>query len=147
IKKIIVWFLILISLVALLLRFSDKIAEIFLGVKQTSGISVLYEPTGATVFLDGQEAGKTPFEEKGLEVGDHNIKLEKEKAFWEGRVRLSAGTVTLVTRDLSSDSASSAGEILTLDKGKDLTVISNPPDALVEIDGKANGKTPVTIKI
>lgn len=146
-KKIILWFLVFISLVALLLRFSDKVAEIVLGIKQTSGISVLSEPTEATVFLDGQEVGKTPFEEKGLEVGDHAVKLEKEKASWEGRVRLSAGTVTVVNRDLSSDPASSAGETLSLNKGKGLTVVSNPSEALVEIDGKSYGKTPATFDI
>lgn len=147
-KKIIVWFLVLISLVALVFRFSDRLAELFLGIRETSGISVLSEPAGATVFLDGQEAGKTPFEEKGLEVGDHLIKLEKDKASWEGRVGLSAGTVTVVNRDLSSDSASSAGETLTLlNRGKGLTIVSSPSEASVEIEGKSYGNTPVTINI
>lgn len=146
-KKIIVWLLVLISLVALVFRFSDRLAELFLGIRETSGISVLSEPGGATVFLDGQEAGKTPFEEKGLEVGDHLIKLEKDKASWEGRVGLSAGTVTVVNRDLSSDSASSAGETLTLNRGKGLTIVSSPSEASVEIEGKSYGNTPVTINI
>lgn len=146
-KKIIIWLLVFISLVALVFRFSDRLAEFFLGIKQTSGISVLSEPTGATVFLDGQEVGKTPYEEKGLEVGDHSIKLEKEKTFWEGRVRLSAGTVAVVNRDLSIDSASSAGETLTLNRGKGLTVVSNPSGALVEIEGKSYGNTPITLDI
>ncbi len=146
-KKIIIWLLVLISLVALVFRFSDRIAGLFLGIKQTSGISVLSEPAGAIVFLDGQEVGKTPFEEKGLEVGDHRIKLEKDKAFWEGRVGLLAGTVTVVNRDLSSDPASSAGETLTLNRGKGLTVVSNPSEALVEIEGRSYGNTPVTVNI
>lgn len=146
-KKIIIWLLVLISLVALVLRFSDRLAELFLGIRETSGISVLSEPTGASVFLDGQEAGKTPFEEKGLEVGDHRIKLEKDKASWEGRVGLSAGTVTVVNRDLSADSASSAGETLILNRGKGLTIVSNPSEALVEIEGKSYGNTPITVNI
>ncbi len=147
VKKFLVWILIIISLIALLLRFSDKVAEIFLGVKKTSGISTFSEPTEAKVFLDGQEVGKTPYEDKSLEVKDYAVKIEKDKASWQGRVKLTPGTVTIVNRDIATDSASSAGEVLTLDKGRGLTVISSPTEADVEIDGKSYGKTPVTLNI
>ena len=147
VKKFLVWFLIIISLSALLLRFSDKLTEIVLGLKQTSGISILSEPSDATVFLNEKQVGKTPFEDKNLEVGDYIVKLEKEKASWQGRVRLTASAVTIVNRDLASDQASSAGEILNLEKGKGLTIISNPTEANVEIDGKSYGKTPITVNV
>lgn len=146
-KKIIVWFLIIISLSALLLRFSDKITEIVLGVKKTSGISILSEPSGATVYLNGMQVGQTPWGGKDLDIGDYLIKIEKGQASWQGRAKLTGGTVTVVTRDIATDSASSAGEVLTLDKGKGLTIISNPSDSLVEIDGQPYGKTPVTVDI
>lgn len=146
-KKFLVWILIIISLSALLLRFSDKVAEIVLGIKQTSGISVFSTPSGALVFLNEREVGKTPFEDKSLEVGDHVVRLEKEQAYWQGRVKLTPGTVTVVNRDIASDSASSAGEILNLARGKGLTIISSPTDADIEINGKAYGKTPVSLNI
>lgn len=146
-KKILVWILVLISLAVLLLRFSDQIAEIFLGLKQTGGLSISSEPQEATVFLNEKEVGKTPFEDKNLEAKDYIIRLTKGAAFWQGRVKLTAGTMTMVNRDIASDSASSAGEILTLTKGKGLTVISNPTEADVEIDGKSYGKTPVTVNV
>lgn len=146
-KKILVWILVLISLAVLLLRFSDKIAEIFLGLKQTGGLSISSEPQEAAVFLNEKETGKTPYEDKNLEVKDYTIKLEKGTASWQGRVKLTAGTMTMVNRDIASDSASSAGEVLTLNKGKGLTVISNPTEADVEIDGRSYGKTPVTVNI
>lgn len=146
-KKFLVWILIIISLATLLLRFSDKVAEIVLGLKQTSGISVLSTPSGALVFLNEKQVGKTPYEDKGLEVGDHVVRLEKEQASWQGRVKLTSGTVTVINRDLAEDEASSAGEILNLDRGKGLTIISSPTDADIEIDGKAYGKTPVTLNI
>lgn len=146
-KKFLVWVLVLISLIAILLRFSDKWAEVFLGIKQTSGISVMSEPANATVFLNNKEVGNTPYEDKNLSVGDYSIKIEKEKASWEAKVKLPPGTVTVVNRDLSSESSSEAGEVLTLEKGKGLTIISNPTDADVEIDSKALGKTPLTVNI
>lgn len=144
-KKVIVWFLVLISLSALLLRFSDKLAEFFFGMKQTGGISILSTPSEATVFLDQKQVGQTPYEDKNLDIKSYDIKIEKDSASWQGRVKLTSGTITFVNRDIATDSASSAGEILTLSKGRGLTIISSPTDAEIEIDGKIYGKTPATI--
>lgn len=146
-KKTLVWVLILISLMALLLRFSSKIAATFLGVKPTSGLSVLSQPQDATVFLDNQEVGKTPYEDKNLEAREYTVKLQKDNASWEKKVKLNAGTVTVVNRDIASDSASSAGEVLTLEEGRGLTIISSPSESDVEIDGKSAGKTPFTANL
>lgn len=143
-RKVIIWFLVLISLTALLLRFSGRLSEIFLGFKQTGGISISSDPDDATVFLDGKEVGKTPYENKNLEVKKYIVRIEKEKMIWEGKVKLSGGTVTVINRDLSSDSSSSAGETLNLEKGKGLTLVSKPIDSDVEVDGKVLGKTPLT---
>lgn len=137
----------LISLAAILLRFSDKWAEIFLGVKPTAGISILSTPSDATVYLDEKEVGKTPYEDKNLEVKEYTVKITKEKASWQGKITLTAGTVSVINRDLAPDIASSAGEILILNKGKGLTIISNPTDTQVEIDGKSYGNTPVNVDI
>lgn len=146
-RKFFVWLLILISLAAILLRYSDKLAEVIFGIKKTSGISVISTPSDAAVFLDNKEVGKTPYEEKNLDVKDYTLKLDKAGATWQGRVKLIEGTVTVVNRDIASDSASSAGETLTLDKGKGLTIVSSPTLSDIEIDGKSYGKTPLTLDI
>jgi len=147
IKKILIWFLIFLSLIALSLRFSKQFAETFFGVKQIYGISVVSDPTEATIFLDGKEVGKTPFDSKDLDVKEYTVRLEKNRAFWQGKVKLNAGTVVAIIRDIATDSASSAGEILTLDQGKGITIISNPSDAGVEIDGRLFGKTPIAVNV
>lgn len=144
-KKTIIWILVLLSLLMLIVRFSGKGAEILLGIKPRSGISVLSKPDGATVFLDGVEVGKTPFEDKNLEVREYTVKIDKDGSIWQGKVTLSEGTVAVVNRDLVKDTSSQSGEVLTLEKGRGLTVISNPSDAEVEVDGKVLGKTPVTL--
>lgn len=146
-KKTLLWFLILISALSLIVRYSPKMAEIFLGIKQKSGVAIFSMPDGASVFLDGKEVGKTPYDDKNLEVKLYDIKLDKDGAYWQGKVKLKSGTITSISRDLSKDQASSAGEILTLEKGTGLTVISNPDEAQVEIDGKTYGKTPITIDL
>jgi len=146
-KKVIIWFLVLLSLAALLLRFSGRLAEIFLGFRETSGISILSDPPDATVFLDEKQVGKTPYENKNLEAKNYKVRLEKEKLVWDGKIKLNGGTITVVNRDLSADQSSSAGETLYLEKGKALTIISKPGEADVEIDGKPVGKTPLSVDL
>lgn len=146
-KKIFIWILILLSVVVLLVRYSSKIEGILLGIKQKSGISVQSTPDQATVFLDGQEVGKTPFEDKNLDVKQYEVKIEKNEAAWQGNVKLTAGTVVVINRDLASEVASSSGEILTLDRGRGITIISNPSDSEIEIDSKTMGKTPISVNL
>lgn len=146
-KKIFIWILILLSVVVLLIRYSSKIEGILLGIKQKSGISVQSTPDQATVFLDGKEVGKTPFEDKNLDVKQYSVKIEKNGATFQGNVKLTAGTMVVINRDLAQGEASSSGEILTLDRGRGITIISNPGDSEVEIDGKIVGKTPISINL
>lgn len=146
-KKILIWLLVLLSVVILLIRYSAKIGELLLNVKQRSGISILSTPADATVFLDNREVGKTPYENKDLDVKAYNVKIEKEGALWQGSIKLTAQTMAIINRDLASNQASSSGEILTLEKGQGMTVISNPTDTEVEIDGKSYGKTPLSVSL
>ncbi len=146
-KKVIIWILVIVSLLGLLLRFSSKAEELILGTKQISGISVLSDPTEATVYLDDKEVGKTPFEDKNLDTKEYSVRIEKGEASWQGKIKLTPGTVSIVNRDLAKEKSQSAGEILTLDSGRGITVVSNPSDGDVEIDGKSLGKTPITLNI
>lgn len=146
-KKTLLWILVFISLAVLVIRFGPKIGEMFLGIKEKSGISILSTPDQAKVFLDGKEVGNTPYENKDLEVKEYNIKIDKDGALWEGRVSLIGGTLTVINRDLAKDSSSSAGEVLTLKKGRGITIISNPTDADMTIDEKEIGKTPLSSNI
>lgn len=146
-KKTIILLLVLISLVILLVRFSGKGTELLLGIKQQSGLAILSMPDGAQVSIDGNKVGQTPFEDKSLEPKEYSIRIEKDQALWQAKVRLTAGTVTVLNRELSKDPASSAGEVLSLTYGKGLTVISNPKESEVEVNGKSYGKTPLTISL
>jgi len=146
-KKIIIWLLILLSVVVLMVRYSGKLQEVFLGIKQKSGLAVFSTPSEAAVFLDGQERGKTPFEDKNLEVKQYSVKVDKDGAVWQGNVKLTSGTMAIINRDLAQDIASSSGEILTLDRGRGTTVISHPAEAEVEVDGTKYGKTPISINL
>lgn len=146
-KKILLWMLVLFSIVIILIRFSGRIGEAVFDIRPRSGISIFTTPDTAKVFLDGQEAGKTHFENNDLNVKEYNIKLDKDGASWQGKVKLNPGTITIINRDLATNNASSSGEILSLDRGRGITVISNPANSEVEIDGKVYGKTPISVNI
>lgn len=146
-KKAILLILVLLSLLALVVRFSGKAAEVLLNIKPKSGISVMSQPSDAKVFLNDLEVGKTPYENQSLEPQEYLVKVEKNGMVWQGKVRLRAQTLTVINRELSEDQTFGAGEILTLDKGKGLTVISNPSSAEVEVDGKSYGQTPISLDV
>jgi len=145
-KKVVLWALFLLSVLFLSLRLST-IPVKFLNPGQKSGIKILSIPEGAEVAIDGVVVGKTPFENSALESTELTLNLSAPSASWSGRVLLNKGTVTIVNRELSSDEASSSGEILTLNEGSGANIISNPQDADVEIDGKIVGKTPIHVSI
>ena len=146
-KKTLVFILILLSVLVLTIRFGEKGARALFGFRETSGINVLSLPAEASVYLDDDEVGKTPYEDKDLAPKEYTLRIEKEKLTWQGKVRLNPGTVTVINRDLAEDQASWAGEVLNLERGGGITIISNPDGAQVEVDGKPEGVTPVSIKL
>lgn len=146
-KKTILFILILLSILVLTIRFGEWGARALFGFRASSGINVLSLPAEAVVYLDNDEVGKTPYEDKDLEPKEYTLRIEKEKLAWQGKIRLNAGAVTVINRDLAEDQASSAGEVLNLEKGGGITIISNPDGAAVEVDGKPYGVTPISLKL
>ena len=144
-KKTILFVLFLVSLLSLIVRFSNQLSSI-LGVQEHAGLRVLSIPQ-AKVFVDGKEMSETPFENTNLLSKEYDIKVVSNNLSWQGKIKLSGGTLTIINRELSKDTTSSAGEILTLKRGSGATVISSPDGANVEIDGKVYGKTPIRVDI
>lgn len=141
-KKIILWILFFISLTTLTLRFGNQVFNTILGTYEKSGIRILSTPTEAKVSLDGKEVGRTPFEDSSLSAREYEIKVDGDGASWQGRVKLKGGTLTVINRELAKSSTTSAGEILSLEKGSGISVLSNPDGSEVEIDGQSVGKSP-----
>jgi hypothetical protein len=143
-RKTVFIILVFISALLLLIRFAVNPLVRSLGFDQKAGLKISSTPK-AKVFLDGAEVGETPFEDKTLSAKSYHIKLEEEKGSWEGEVSISAGTMAVVNRELGEGITDSSGEILTLNPGTGVTVVSNPDQADLEVDQKPMGKTPVTL--
>lgn len=144
-KKSVFLILVFLSLIVLLIRFGFQPLISALGYKDKGGIKITTIPDGASVFIDGKEAGKTPFQNENLGVKEYHLKLENGEASWQGVVKLSKRTLVVINRELSKNIASSSGEIMSLNEGKGALITSTPNGSVVEIDGKLFGKTPLTV--
>lgn len=117
-----------------------------------SGIRIESNPP-SRVFINDQEVGITPFQKPPIDTsddrmlsGNYLIKLQSEKGSWEKYVTLYPGTRTVIIREIGKDKVSSSGEVVTLETGQGVLILSDPEQANVEVDGKFFGKTPVLIK-
>lgn len=107
----------------------------------------------ATVYIDGELKGVTPFFSDKIEAGEHLIKIVPETTIdnlisWEGKVNLAPGIITAINRNLGATEAESSGEILSLERissrnTASLTVISIPDQAVVKINSEPKGFAPV----
>lgn len=145
-KKTILLILIILSILGVSLHFWGSALFALITTPNKAGIRVLSTPADALVFIDQTQVGKTPFQDENLQQREYTIKITSGDLIWQGKVRLNAGTLTVINRELSKDTTSASGETLTLEKGQGATIISFPADADVEIDGKFYGKTPLSIK-
>lgn len=145
-KKTFFTLILIVSLVVLIFKFANFLPQA-LGIKQTAGIRIQTDPDGVDVTIDGKVLGKTPYEADNLEAKEVSIELTSSSGNWEGRVTLVSQTITFVNRELKKDSISASGEILSLDKGSGVTVISSPSGAEIVVDGQSIGKTPGTFKV
>lgn len=93
-------------------------------------VSILSQPAGATVVVDGQDRGVTPIMLFDLTPGRHHLKyrlagyLERDRFF-----------------DTSEGPVIEKNEVLQEIKGL-LLVKSDPPGATIVVDGEAKGETP-----
>ena len=131
--------------------------------KQTGRLLVRSSPSGASVTVDGVEKGETPLALRDLEMGAHNIAIGKRGYTAESRrisittgrpsrsldVRLSAAAPAAkpVPSTPATIGKPAAAPTKTAASTGSLTVDSRPTGASVTINGKASGKTPLTIDL
>jgi len=121
--------------------------------RQGAGALQVSATPKATVYIDGELKGVTPFFSDEVEAGEHLIKIVPETTIdtlisWEGKVNLAPGIITAINRNLGTTEAESSGEILSLERissrnTASLTVVSIPDQAVVKINGVPEGFAPV----
>lgn len=122
--------------------------------RKKSALSVSTTPQ-ATIFLDGEHLGQTPYYNEKLKPGDYVLKIVPESTGqalnpWEGRVTLSPGILTVVNRELGLTQDDSSGEILSFETSADknttsISVVTTPDGAVVNLDGEPKGFAPISL--
>lgn len=117
--------------------------------KKPAGLEITTLPV-ATVFLNGEEVGTTPYTDRDLAVGDYQVKLvpQGEDSFipWETQLTLHPAVTTIVSYNFAEAETDATSYILELRQeagdGTYLSVISEPDTVNLTIDGKPTGYTP-----
>ena len=92
--------------------------------------------TGAAVFVDGIEIGKTPIEAAPVEAGSRKIRVLAEQ--------YQAAEIALNVKGMGQ---SQAVDVALKPDWADVTIRSIPQGPAVHIDGRPKGKTPVTLQL
>ena len=120
-------------------------------------LKIISSPT-ASVFLNSNMIGKTPYEEK-YKVGEYLLKLIPETtatdtASWNGKINIYKNSLTYVNRELGSSDIASAGEIFTTTKmakkpqnagSGEIYVETEPQGAIVTLDNDEKGVAPLIL--
>lgn len=109
----------------------------------------------ATIFLDGEHLGSTPYFNEKLKAGEYVLKIVPESTGqaltpWEGRVNLSPNILTVVNRELGLTQDESSGEILSFEpladkKAISIAIVSTPDGAIIDLDGEPRGYAPLSV--
>ena len=118
-------------------------------ISRKSGIEIISYPV-AKVYIDGKEAGITPYKNNSLKPGEVEIRLSANDVDWVKKVHLENGANTVINRDFGKDDGQSGGYTLyfesTGDSKKAAFLISSEPDrAAVYLDDEIKGYSPLRI--
>lgn len=135
------------------------VASIFLGgctakdlfVKAPAGLEIATTPI-ATVFLNGENKGETPYSDKNIKPGSYTLKLVPTSGDntlpYETNLILISKASTIISRTFGPSELDSSGYTLQLQEdpsgGTFLSVISDPDTINVTLDDKPSGFTPLS---
>ncbi|MFH1561517.1 MAG: PEGA domain-containing protein [Patescibacteria group bacterium] len=108
----------------------------------------------SAVYIDGREAGTTPYENNDIKSGEVVLRLVPEAAFsasWERKVTLNPSTQTVVNWEFNADSAYEAGELIYFEKTslkeRSGLIVNCLPDACsISVDGQMRGFSPLNLE-
>lgn len=113
---------------------------------EKAGVEIMSTPE-AKVYIDGIEAGMTPYKNNSLKPKEVEIKLVVDEIEWTKKIRLQNRTSTIVVRDFDLKSNNNGGYVLKIEptgnsKKAGLLVTARPDRSTIKIDGDTKGQTP-----
>src|SRR3989338_6906073 len=128
-KKLLVLLLLIIAFITFL-----GIKFFILDNQSDSGILKVLSSPNASIFLNNEAIGKTPFEDR-IKEGEYLVKLIPEgnatdTASWQGKINVFRNTLAFIDRELGNSELSSSGVVFTVVK-----IASKPFSILVRRRG------------
>lgn len=122
--------------------------------KEVSGLQVTTDGIPASVFLNGNKAGSTPYSDQTLKPGSYSVRLEpedSEMAAYETSITLYPTTLAVMNWTFGKTTETSGGVIYELEplkkkKDANFSLASIPDGAIVKVDDVSQGFTPVLMK-
>jgi hypothetical protein len=136
--------------VGLVVFFGGQLIESIMNKSGKAGISVETVNSSASVFVDGQKVGETPYTSSDIRPGTRTIALKNSIRQYQTSLNFipsNNGTVHVVglVRDLGVSDIFSSGQEFWFEKdssGNTVRIISEPSGAKVYVDGSEVGTTP-----
>ncbi len=120
--------------------------------KQESAVKLVSFPP-AQVYINGTDAGTTPYENDNLPAGLTTFKLVPDDGsqIWQRELDLTPNAQTIVNWNFDLEKAQQFGSILYLEKisyrdRADLVVSCQPKSCSITINGQLRGQAPVNIE-
>ncbi len=115
-----------------------------------SGVEIVSFPS-AKVFVNGVEAGMTPYKNNDLIPGEAEIKLVTNSQEWTKKIKLQKNANTVIDWEFGDEEKKSGGYLLYMEETGDnkktgLMVSSNPDKAAVAIEGEIKGLSPIKLE-
>jgi len=119
------------------------------GLQKKAGVEVMSYPP-AKVFVNGKDAGTTPYKNTSLAPGETEIRLETGDATWTKKIKLKSNISTVIDWELNKNEEKSGGYVLYMEKTGDsekagLMVTSVPDKAAIAIDEEIKGYAPIRL--
>jgi len=128
------------------------LAIILLTPPKKAALKIDTSPT-ATVFINGKEVGKTPYNDEKIKPGDIDLKLVPEGGVGfatEKRLTLSPSTRVIIRKQFAANPEEESSQILYLEKtgAKDSrAVFTSIPDGVgITLDGEMRGFAPLNLQ-
>ncbi|OGK20583.1 hypothetical protein A3C23_05300 [Candidatus Roizmanbacteria bacterium RIFCSPHIGHO2_02_FULL_37_13b] len=152
-KKLLVLLLLIIAFITFL-----GIKFFILDNQSDSGILKVLSSPNASIFLNNEAIGKTPFEDR-IKEGEYLVKLIPEgnatdTASWQGKINVFRNTLAFIDRELGNSELSSSGVVFTVVKiaskpfsstEGEISVESEPEGSIVYLDNDEKGMTPLLL--
>lgn len=144
VSTFIVYGLLLIGLGAAVYFGSDVIRN-FASLKGRSSLSAETMYGDGEVYINGELLGTTPLDATAVKPGDNRLVIKDADSEYEVNINFVTSTEVVVKRDLGVSNLFSGGMNFWLERGDSdivLSIISDPAEADVYIDGTKVGTTP-----